>query len=126
MARGGIHWIAGPVSYNTTDTGMYPDRTSRILKWGFIGGDASGELRRWNLLFSLETRKFSSTSLSIPQWEKAHAKDLADFYRPIAILRHMLPKGSIALAMKTMLKQEDIADAIARSITGGQSHGDHS
>lgn len=110
------HWIAGPIAYKTTDNGAYPNRFVEICKWEFIGGTATGELRRWHLCFSLDTRKFTSTTLSVNHWDKAHANDLADLYRPISILRHMLPKGSVAVAMKAMLKPEDIAEVTALAI----------
>ncbi|EUB97278.1 hypothetical protein PMI07_000854 [Rhizobium sp. CF080] len=119
----GVHWIAGPLSYKTADAGVYPDRIVQICKWEFIGVTPAGEIRRWHLCFSLETKKFTSNPLTVTYWDKIHAKDLADIYRPIAVLRHMLPKGSVAVAMKSMLKPEDIAEVTAISLRGGRMDG---
>jgi hypothetical protein len=116
----GLHWIAGPISYKTSDSGSFPDRVIEICKWEFIGVTAAGELRRYHLAFSMRTRKFTSTALSVNHWDKVHTNDLADLYRPIAILRSMLPKGSVAVALKSMLRPEDIAEVTAISIRGGK------
>ena len=116
----GVHWLAGPIGYKQSDGGNYPERYVQVCKWEFIGMTAAGELRRYHLCFSVMTRKFTSNSLTVPDWEKVHAKDLADLYRPIAILRSMLPKGSIATAMRAMIKPADIAEVTALSIRGGK------
>ena len=114
-------WLAGPIAYKTADTGMYPDRIIQVCKWEFIGGTASGEIRRWHLCFSIEKRTFTANTLHVSTWERLHAADMANLYRPISILRHFLPKGSITVAMKAMLKPEDIAEVTALSIRGGKS-----
>lgn len=115
----GAHWIAGPIAYKQV-TGGYPETRVTICKWEFIGLSATGQIRRWHLCFSIETRKFTSNALTVTNWENDHAKDLADLYRPIAILRSMLPKGSIANAMRAMIKPADIAEVTALSIRGGK------
>lgn len=116
----GVHWLAGPIAYRQTTEGPHPQHTIKVCKWEFIGATPAGEIRRYHLCFSIETRKFTSNALTVTDWDAAHAKDLADLYRPIAILRSMLPKGSIAAAMKAMLKREDIAEVTALSIRGGR------
>lgn len=123
MARAHVHWIAGPVAYNTTDSGVFPDRTIAVCKWEFIGATPAGEIRRWHLCFSLNGRKYTTNTLSVTEWDKIHANDLANFYRPVAVLRSMLPQGSITVALKAMLGEKDIAEVTAISIRGGKMSG---
>lgn len=99
---------------------MHPNRRVETCKWEFIGGTPAGEIRRYHLMFSIETRKFTSNSLAVGSWDKAHSRDLADLYRPISILRSMLPKGSIAIAMRAMITPANLAEVTALSIRGGK------
>lgn len=113
LARDTVHLIAGPIAYrkNTVSNGLLPK--VKVAKWQFIGFTVTGALRRWHLCFNTETRKFAANILSVSDWDRAHTRDLHTFYRPIAILRHDLPKGSITVAMKAMLTPEDIAEVTA-------------
>lgn len=120
MVRDSPHWVAGPIAYKTTDQGVYPDRTIEVCKWEFIGGTAAGELRRWHLCFSIETRKFTTKRMSVNNWDKAHAQELRDFYLPVSVLRSMLPKGSITVTLKAMLPAQYIAEVTAIALRGGK------
>jgi len=121
LARAAVHWIAGPIGYKQSDEGVYPDRRVTVCKWEFVGLAANGEIRRWYLCFSLLTRTFTAYTFTLSEWDQAHAADLARFYRPLAVLRSMLPKGSTATALRAMLPEKDIAEITALSITGGRS-----
>jgi hypothetical protein len=114
LARDTIHLIAGPIAYRQQISDYHlPRRKVKLAKWEFIGFTGTGTLRRWYLCFNTETRKFAANTLSVSDWDRAHARDLHAFYRPVAILRHDLPKGSITVAMKAMLTPEDIAEVTA-------------
>lgn len=124
MSRSRVHWLAGPVAYKMVEGGTYPDRKVSVAKWEFVGLTASGEFRRWRLTFSMETRKFSSSSLNVNEWERAHSKELAGIYRPQAVLRTDLPKGGIAAAMRAMISARDLAAVTGLAITNGRrGHG---
>lgn len=116
----GVHWLAGPLSYKKATTGDEPKTRVTTCKWEFIGLTPSGLIRRYQLSYSVTTRKFSTVGLAVSLWDIDHTKDLADLYRPIAILRSMLPKGSLAVAMRAMVKPADIAEVTALSIRGGK------
>lgn len=111
------HWLAGPVSYSQSlNYGGGSPQVDRV-RWEFVGVDGGGKFRRWSLIYVVSERKFVSNSILVSKWEASKSKELADFYRPSAVLRSMLPKGSIAKAMEAMLKPEDVAEVLALSIT---------
>lgn len=120
LARSAPHWIAGPIGYKQSEEGVYPGRRVTVCKWEFIGLAANGEIRRWHLCFSLQTRTFTAKKLTVSEWDQAHAEDLARFYCPTAVLRSMLPRGDVATALRAMLPDKDIAEITALSITGGR------
>lgn len=111
------HWIAGPVSYSQSVNFGGGSRNVERVRWEFVGADGVGNFRRWSLIYVVSDRKFVSNAISVSKWEASKSKELADFYRPLAVLRSMLPKGSIAKAMEAMLKPEDVAEVLALSIT---------
>lgn len=113
MASIGVHKIAGPIAYSEVTTYAAPSQPT--LKWEFIGVNASGELRRWYLSFSTVTRKFTSTPKQVTPREKANEARLIALYNPTFTLRSDLPKGSIAVAMKAMPTDADIAEATMKS-----------
>ena len=117
----GVHWLAGPIGYKQTLHGLHPDQTVQVCKWEFVGVSPAGNLRRFHLCFSVETRKFTVNSLAVTDWEKAHSSELADFYRPTAVLRSMLPKGNLADAMRAMLTTAHLAEVTSISIRGGKA-----
>lgn len=121
MARERVHWLAGPVGYKLVESGVYPDRTIALAKWDFVGVTSGGAFRRWNLTFSMKTRQFTANTLSVTQWDTAHAKELADIYRPSAVLRHELPKGSVVKAMRAMISEKDMATVVGLAITNGRA-----
>jgi len=120
LARSAPHWIAGPIGYKLVEGGVYPDRRVAVCRWEFVGQAANGEIRRWHLCFSIQTRAFTSSTISVTGWDQAHADDLARFYRPSAVLRSMLPKGSVTAVLRAMLPERDVAEVTALSITGGK------
>lgn len=116
MAKG-IHWIAGPIGYDG-NRGSHFNTDPQNLEWVFIGGTAAGEIRRWALRYVVESRSFTVNVRKTSQWDQSHSSDLATFYRPMAVLRHLLPKGSIVTALRSMLPAKEIAAATALSISG--------
>lgn len=113
-----IHWIAGPLGYDGRDD--YQIKAVTSIQWLFIGGHAS-MVRRWALNYNVQGRAFSLLSRGTSRWDQAHAAELAAFYRPIAVLRSDLPKGSIRDALRAMLPATEIAAATAISIRGGRA-----
>lgn len=111
------HWIAGPVGYHQSLNYSSGFAQVERVKWEFVGVDGAGRFRRWSLNYSVEKRRFTSNAIKVSSWEESKSKELADIYRPVAVLRSMLPKGSIEKAMEAMLKPEDVAEVLALSIT---------
>lgn len=107
------HWIAGPIGYDGHD--KYETGEILSIQWLFIGG-APGWVRRWALNYNVASRTFTLLSRTTSKWDQTHASALSDFYRPTAVLRSDLPKGSIRDALRAMLSAKEIATATALSI----------
>ncbi|MDQ0422324.1 hypothetical protein J2045_003372 [Peteryoungia aggregata LMG 23059] len=113
-----VVWITGPIGYQKSWRLLEDGR--RIVdacRWEFVGMEDDGTFRRWSLRFSTETRAFTANSLAVKDWEKTKAKELGEIYRPAAVLRSMLPKGSTAKALEAMLGDAGVAEAIGISLT---------
>lgn len=116
MASSAVRWVAGPIRYRTSDSIEDQGRIIQTIKWEFVGGTDYWQLCRWNLIFNVSTRKFSSTDLDVSGWECEHGEAIAKLYRPIATLGHDLPRGNRTTILKAMLTEADIAEAIAIAI----------
>lgn len=117
------HWVAGPLRYQTVDEGVRGARRVLVCRWEFIGGTATGDIKRWYLNFTLETRKFSTSRPVVHDWERGHWGDLGALYRPIAVLRCDLPQGGMAVALSAMLGDARRAELIALALRGGRLDG---
>lgn len=113
MANRAPHWIAGPVGYDNHV--IYETGEIVSVQWLFIGG-APKMVRRWALNYNVAGRKFTLLARKATKWDQTHSAELGDFYRPIAVLRSDLPKGSIVNALRAMLPAKEIAAATALSI----------
>ncbi|HLP66744.1 MAG TPA: hypothetical protein VK181_04420 [Rhizobium sp.] len=116
MARSDVKWVAGPIRYRTSDSIEDSGRVIQAIKWEFVGGTDYWRLCRWNLIFNVSTRKFSSTDLDVSGWETEHGEAIAKLYRPVAILGNDLPRGNRTTILKSMLSQADITEAVAIAI----------
>jgi hypothetical protein len=113
-----VVWIAGPVGYSqSVRLGPGGGRIIEACRWEFVGMDDVAGFRRWSLRFSIEARTFKANPLDIDGWEKTKVKELSEIYRPAAVPRSMLPKGSIAKALEAMLGKAGVAEAIGISLT---------
>ncbi|QPC87119.1 hypothetical protein GA830_10475 [Mesorhizobium sp. NBSH29] len=112
MANKAPHWITGPVGY--AGNVLNP-----ALQWDFIGATAHGEVRRWVLVYDAEHRKFRHYGQTLNEWERGHMAELSALFRPAAVLRSDLPKGTLSEAFRAMLPALEIAAASALSITQG-------
>lgn len=120
MAQDVIIWVAGPIGYESSEVFLAGgQREISRCKWEFVGGASSGALRRWVLIFNVDTRAFTVSARTTTRWEQSHAAPVAALYRPIAVLRRDLPKGGLAKALKSMLREADIAEVTAISMRGG-------
>lgn len=113
-----IVWIAGPVRYDwIRDYAKQQQVLSQ--RFHFIGG-APGLVRRWVLRYNVAGREFAVLSQPATAPDQAHADELAERYRPMAVLRSDLPQKSMLAALKAMLPAKDIAFLAALSISGGR------
>lgn len=112
-----ITWVAGPIQYWE---GNY---THFDMAWDFIGGNADFDIRRWRLRYKAETRTFSASTLQADRGDQAHATELRNLYIPISVRRRDLPKGAIAVALRAMLSDKEIAAATRISVKKGKAGG---
>lgn len=120
-------WFAGPVGYYPAGYSHITDQEASH-RFEFFGMSSAGELRRYYLHFRLDTRTFEAqgakldvfpAELSRAAWARQHDA-LVKLYRPIAVLRSDLPKGSLANALRGMLSAEDLAFATSRAMRLGR------
>ncbi len=118
MADNRLHWVAGPLAYDAKVD--FRDNRVIALQWLFVGGTAQGGIRRWMLTYNVTSRRLTANARKASHWDRAHSARLAEFFRPMSVLRHDLPRGSVVLALRAMLTEQDLADATALSIRLGQ------
>lgn len=111
MSIAPLTWLAGPIGYRKSiiEGGV-------ALKWDFIGGDSLGRVRRYILVYESPERHFRVISPARNGWEQAHSSQLADLFRPSAVLRSDLPLGRIVEKLRGMLTPQDLAEAASASL----------
>lgn len=119
MARG-IHLVAGPVRFDSRDASVSP-RVVEELKWEFIGFSGTGDVRRYQLCYIVKERRFRHYLMPHSTEDKLQVARLQDFYRPISVLRSMLPKGTITDFLRAMLTDADVARCTLLSINQGRA-----
>lgn len=112
-------WIAGPVAYNDAYDFTPNGHVPRQFSFEFIGCSASGQIIRWRMRYIVRTRAYVVDRIPLSKSERDAdtAARLLDLFRPIAVLRSMLPKGPMEVALKSMLTEEQKARLLAVSIT---------
>lgn len=113
MARR-LVWIAGPIQYWE---GNY---SSFDIAWDFIGGNADGEIRRWRLRYKAGPRVFAVYPLNSDIADQTHGPRLRALYQHAAVPADHLPRGAVIEKLKAMLPKEELAAALALSISKGK------
>jgi hypothetical protein len=112
-------WITGPTRYDQSLNYGGGWRKVERVRYEFVGMDDAGKFRRWHLIYAVDKRKFSLSSLYVPEFENRKLERLSEIYKPACVLYKELPSGSVCTKLQAMLTKEDWAEITALSILEG-------